>query len=277
MSADFDVFKELVKPARPATILGAVALAWACLALVARGETPARVTDREAVATRHDEARQTAGFARHPPSPGLSAATAHHPRPKTGIELGVRDGDFESGSPSPFWFEKSMSFATPLCTVGTCGDGLGTAGPRGGDGWWAWFGGFPGEERSSLTQPLRLPDGDPLALELWLWHGAESGNGEDFLRIYLDDELLFELVDGDFAPTGGYRRVTVPLGVLPVQERYMLRIECKTAGPWASNFSIDDVAIRSRGVVDVPTLDSASLALLGLLLAAFAVRRLRRS
>ncbi len=246
-----------------AAVLWIAALAWVCLAPVARGEPAAD--------------RQAAGVGRRPPGPNLPVtAIAGRPRAKTVTESGVLDGGFELGSPNPFWFEESISFATLLCTVETCGDGLGTAGPRSG-GHWAWLGGFPGRESSELSQSVSLPEGDPLGLELWLWHGAESGNGQDFLRIYLDDKLLFEWVDGDSEPTAGYRQLIVPFGPLPVQDSFLLRIECKTFGPWASNFSIDDVTIRSLDAVEIPTLDSINLALLCLLLATFALRRLRQS
>ncbi len=258
MNTDFDTrTRESISAA---AVFGIALLAWVSLAPVVRGEPSGD--------------RQAAGVARRPPGPNLPvSAIAGRPRAKTVAGSGVFDGGFELGSPNPFWDETSSSFATLLCTVETCGDGLGTAGPRSGERW-AWLGGFPGRESSSLSQSVSLPEGDPLGLELWLWHGAASGNGMDFLRIYLDGELLFEWVDGDSEPTAGYRQLIVPLGRRPLEGTTLLRIECNTFGPWASNFSIDDVTIRSLDAVEIPTLGSISLALLCLLLAAIALRRL---
>lgn len=78
----------------------------------------------------------------------------------------VVDGSFEAGTDNPYWS------ATPgtLCTIQTCGDGAGTAGPE--DGLvWAWFGGSEGAMTQTLEQTVALPRGDA-ELEFELWAGA---------------------------------------------------------------------------------------------------------
>jgi len=52
----------------------------------------------------------------------------------------IQDGSFEAGTPNPFWSESSTAFGSPICSVGLCGSGGGTAGPRTGS-YWVWFGG----------------------------------------------------------------------------------------------------------------------------------------
>src|SRR5687768_9202694 len=52
----------------------------------------------------------------------------------------LSDGTFEAGTPWAAWtIQTSTNFGTPLCSVGSCGVGGGTADPFAGSNW-AWFG-----------------------------------------------------------------------------------------------------------------------------------------
>lgn len=199
-------------------------------------------------------------------------------------------GGFELGTPHPNWDEASLSFGTPICCIDTdegpdlkectpsldCGTGLGTAGPRSGD-WWAWMGGFPGAEASSLKQIVAFPRGHAKKLELWLWHGAASGNPQDTLQIWLGEKMLYEL-DGTSEPSADYVLLEFELkpeedgGPLP------LLIECETFGYGVSNYSIDDLVIHDMltpAEVDIPALGPLSFTLLALFLALCGAYRLR--
>jgi len=61
-------------------------------------------------------------------------------------------GDFEEGTPNPFWEEASINFGTPLCTISRCSKPISYFTVYSGQ-WWALFGAGGGlEENSSLTQ-----------------------------------------------------------------------------------------------------------------------------
>jgi hypothetical protein len=68
----------------------------------------------------------------------------------TGSNL-IKDPSFEASiSTNAYWIQSSTNFGTPLCTVGICGTGNGTAGPYSGSAW-VWFGGTSSNEIGSLS------------------------------------------------------------------------------------------------------------------------------
>jgi hypothetical protein len=155
----------------------------------------------------------------------------------------VTDGGFEAGTPNPVWEEFSTNFGTPICDIFDCGDGLGTAGPRTGD-FWAWFGGVNAIETGSLKQNVLLP-GPSATLAFYLWNGASSGNGQDFLRVNLDGNLIFSVLEGNPAYTAGYRLVTIDLSPYADGGTHQIAFESTTLGGETTNFSLDDVVIQT--------------------------------
>ena len=154
----------------------------------------------------------------------------------------VSDGDFEAGTPNPEWIEASATFGTPLCTVGLCGNGGGTAGPNSGL-WWAWFGRVGGPEQGSLTQTLVLQDGTAL-LRFRLWIGVQSGNGMDRFRVLIDGTPVFTITE-PAPPWSGYSDRMVDVTPFADGASHTLRIEAETFGPGVTNFSVDGVTISS--------------------------------
>ena len=84
----------------------------------------------------------------------------------------ILDSGFEAGDPWPSWTtQSSTNFDTPLCDVGLCGTGNGTAPPFAG-GNWAWFGGIDAPETATLGQSITIPSGVTATLTFQLRIGA---------------------------------------------------------------------------------------------------------
>lgn len=159
----------------------------------------------------------------------------------------VTDGGFETGTPSTSWSESSTNFGTPLCDLIGCGDGDGTAGPRTGD-FWVWFGGFDdGLETGSISQNVTLP-GPNATLVFYLWIGFSSGNGQDFLRVTVDGNQVFFVLEGNPAFAMGYRLVSIDLSAFADGGAHELAFESTTFGGGLdilTNFSVDDISLQT--------------------------------
>jgi hypothetical protein len=97
----------------------------------------------------------------------------------------VADGSFEAGIPNPFWEEASTNFGSPL--------GTGTSAARTGS-WFLFFGGIAAFEEGSVEQMVTLPAGTA-SLRFYLATPQSSLNGRDYLRVFIDDQLLFEHIE----------------------------------------------------------------------------------
>jgi uncharacterized repeat protein (TIGR01451 family) len=155
----------------------------------------------------------------------------------------VQDGSFEQGVLSIPWKATSTNFGTPICSVGICGNGGGTTGPRTGI-FWAWFGGSKLPELGTLTQTVTLQRGRA-TLRFYLWNGLSSGYATDYFQVLVDGSQAFAVAAGDPQYTAGYRLVSVDLTAFADGGAHSLRLESYTKGPAITNFSVDDVSIES--------------------------------
>jgi FG-GAP-like repeat/Calx-beta domain/Domain of unknown function DUF11 len=153
----------------------------------------------------------------------------------------LQDGSFELGTSTPFWGQASTNFGTPLCTVGLCGNGGGTAGPHSGS-WWAWFGGIDVFEQGALQQSVAVPVGTA-TLRFHLWIGARSGNGADFLRALIDGTPVFAVTEST-PGYASYTPVAVDVSGFANGATHQLRFESTTFGPGITNIAVDDVSLE---------------------------------
>lgn len=155
----------------------------------------------------------------------------------------VKDGSFESPD-NPDWAEGGVVFL-PICDS-TCtedGTGGGTVGPRTGSKW-VWFGGNLAAEQQFVAQDVTIPAG-AATLSFYLWLGAQSGNGQDVFRVFMNDTEIFEVFESS-TEYGSYKLVTLDVSTYagrgaPVE----LSFDYLGFGPGATNFSLDDVSLQA--------------------------------
>jgi hypothetical protein len=155
----------------------------------------------------------------------------------------VKDGGFES-SENPDWEQGGIVFL-PICDS-TCtedGTGGGTVAPRTGSKW-VWFGGNVAAEEQFVSQAVTIPPG-PATLTFYLWLGAQSGNGLDVFRAFIDDTELFEVLESS-TEYGSYTLVTIDVSA-HAGSQHELRFEYAGFGPGATNFSLDDISLQAGG------------------------------
>ncbi len=151
----------------------------------------------------------------------------------------VSDGSFESGTPSAWWAETSTNFGTPLCDA-SCGYALARSG-----NWYAWFGGTPVLEAGTLSQSVTLSAGVAQALQFYLWIPWSSGNRTDFLKVKIDGNEVFSVLEGASAYEAGYVPVTVDLSPYTDGNSHIVLFESSITGsPQSTSFVVDDVSIR---------------------------------
>ncbi len=154
----------------------------------------------------------------------------------------IADGSFETGSPNAFWTEYSTNFGTPLCTVASCGTGMGT-GPRTGD-WWAWFGGIAAYEEGYVYQSVTITPGHPV-LSFWL-ETYTCDSAADYLEVLVDGTQVFS-VNGANPACGvlGYTLKTVDLSAYADGGVHEVRFYSEIFGTNGNgtNFFVDDIAL----------------------------------
>ncbi len=167
------------------------------------------------------------------------------PPPPPVCTITLQDGGFEAfdGSDNPFWDEFSTNFDTPLCTLGLCGNGTGSAGPRTG-AVWAWFGGTPLPENGSLSQSVFFPTASSTILQFYLWIGAaEPGSGtDDFVQALVDSTVVFSADATQIGSYPGYTLVTVDVSAFGNNASHTLLFNSITSGQTV-NFNLDDVSL----------------------------------
>lgn len=164
----------------------------------------------------------------------------------------VKDGSFETSilSHAPdtnrFWGESSSTFGTPVCDS-SCGDGVGTAGPRTGSTW-VWFGGAPsGPEPATVNQYVAIPDDSYATLSFYVWNGLGSGDPADYFRVFLDDTLVLNVTGGSNLSAqfgAGYTLVTIDLSSFggPGEHKLLFKGYQNTS---TTNISLDDVSLTT--------------------------------
>jgi hypothetical protein len=156
------------------------------------------------------------------------------------------DGGFEAAAPNPAWQPTSTNFGTPICSIALCGDSNGQALPRTGNKW-SWFGGIDGgvNEAGSVQQSVTIPDEDIALLTFYLWNGASSGNGFDSLRVKIDGVQIFSAITGNPLYTSDYARAILDVSSFADGQTHTIRIEASVSGSALTNFSVDDVSLRT--------------------------------
>jgi uncharacterized membrane protein len=172
---------------------------------------------------------------------GFDGAPAENP---------VQDSSFEASiSGSGPWASTSDTFGTALCTVATCGDGGGTAGPHTGSAW-AWFGGVPAAEDATVSQSITIPAGGPAYLNFWLWIGAVNG-GTSTMDVSVDGTVVAsfpEPVDAE----AGYTQRGVDIGAYADGAAHTIEFHYVETDGLASNYHLDDVTIDNAPAAHVP-------------------------
>ena len=149
------------------------------------------------------------------------------------------DPGFEGGTPNESWDESSELFESPLCDAGcTTDEG---AGAHEGD-WYAWFGGVAEPELAWIGQRFVI-DADTARLSFQFQINAASGTGEDFFRVVVDDQEVFQLSDADIEEYADWTRVELDLSEFADGTRHDLYLEADLAGGGVTSFFVDDVSL----------------------------------
>ncbi len=154
----------------------------------------------------------------------------------------IKDPSFENGSNK--WKASSTYWENVICD-GTCDiSGMNTNHARTGD-WWAWFGGNEGGENATkLSQNVRFPSGGAGTLSFYLYLEHDSGNGQDQLSVYIDDDRVFKVKDGDPDYDDGYTLVEIDAGDYCDGNKHRIRFRSTSGGtPSYVLFAVDDVSL----------------------------------
>jgi hypothetical protein len=156
----------------------------------------------------------------------------------------LADPGFEAGTPNPFWTESSTNFGTPLCTIATCGTGLGT-GPNSGL-WWAWFGGISFlDEEASVSQAVTFPS-SAATLSFHIEAPVCQGSPADYIEVLVDGNQEWVLF-GDDPLCGfiGYTQQFVDLSAYGDGGVHTVEFHGETFVGATTSFFIDDVSLES--------------------------------
>jgi uncharacterized repeat protein (TIGR01451 family) len=185
----------------------------------------------------------TATISGMPADPNPANNTGTHSN--GGAQL-IVDGSFEAAN-APAWVQASSNFGTPLCDVGSCGTGNGTAGPRTG-AQWMWFGGIASTEVGSAEQTVTIPTGaNSLTFGYWLGTCAAGAGANDFIRLTIGGtEVWRRNASSPECGASGYSVATVDITSFATGASRIIRFESTSGTSGAgSNFHIDDVSLTS--------------------------------
>ena len=159
----------------------------------------------------------------------------------------VQEGGFES-PPHTAWVQSSTHFTnTIICDGALCSSSnLAHSGTH-----WAWLGATL-DERSMLTQTVTIPDEALGQLTFFLRYAerGDEGVGNDYFRVFLDGNQLFEVTDSqaDFDTYGGtaYTEVTLNIHNYTDGQPHILVFDVSIgADEGADHFLVDDVSIST--------------------------------
>ena len=153
----------------------------------------------------------------------------------------IRDGGFEAGLPNPHWVQIPTNSPTIICSVAICGNGGGTTGPRTGN-WWGWMGGFIGEESSSLSQVVTIPEGSA-TLSFWLWVGLVTTSG--FFKVEIDGNEVFGITEADAFLYGSYAQISKDVSSYADGGSHTIKFRFFNDQFGLNNISIDDVSLQA--------------------------------
>lgn len=181
------------------------------------------------------------------PSSALSAPKAMTPMEK-GAAANPQDGSFEDGNPNAFWTEFSSGSFNLICDA-NCG----ANGQRTGD-WYAWLGGVPGAEVSSVTQTVTV-GADDRFLSFWTWFDdcdSDPADTDEFI-VSFDNNTLFTVDENSpRCSEPRHQRTVVDISAF-AGGTYDLEFQYNGFGPAISNFYLDDVQILETLEPDKPS------------------------
>ena len=153
----------------------------------------------------------------------------------------IKDPSFENGSSK--WKGSSTFWDSVICDSDCDNDGMQNHARTG--EWWAWFGGNEGGENATkLSQNVRFPSGGAGTLSFYLYLEHNSGNGQDQLSVYIDNERVFKVKDGDPDYDDGYTLVEIDVGDYCDGNKHRIRFRSTSGGtPSYVLFAVDDVSL----------------------------------
>jgi hypothetical protein len=164
----------------------------------------------------------------------------------------IQDPSFElSFGSEAYWEQGSIWFGTPLCTIGVCGNGAGTAGPRSG-GVWSWFGGVPGDEFAYLTQySVPFPVcGAKLQFYFWIGTARAGSDANDRFIVQVDNTQVFSANATQKSSYPSYTLVTVDVSAFADGAPHAISFLGITTDQLVT-FNLDDVSLLSGPCVTI--------------------------
>ncbi len=155
----------------------------------------------------------------------------------------IQDGGFEDGIPNNFWDEASSSFGTPICDASCVMTPTNYA--RNGT-YWAWLGG-DADESSSLTQTVTISNANFATLSFYLRVPVVNGsNGNDYLRVAVDGNTLFEVTDVAESATkyASYTLIEIDVTAYADGQAHEIRFYAEVHDG-LDNFFVDDVSLST--------------------------------
>jgi hypothetical protein len=163
----------------------------------------------------------------------------------------IRDGSFEGGFNNPYW-DADYDLLRPQSTGGNML-------PRSGE-WGLWFGGWPETTTASMSQTIRIPEGESATLSFWAHYIDKRADVEsttaanDYLKVLIDDievaEVTIESPGFEFDPLNEMLFAEKSVEITNVElldgERHTLRIEGHVEGTpedGFTHFRMDDISL----------------------------------
>jgi hypothetical protein len=163
----------------------------------------------------------------------------------------IVDGGFETGGiPSTTWNpETSTNFDTPICDVPTCETGGGDSPPRTG-AFWAWFGGIPAPEMSTLGQTVTIPTGVTASLTFWMRIGTVETPFTDVLNVRVDGTIVRSFPEPTVTESA-YTLRTINLNPFANGAAHTILLEYIGPTNSISSYVVDDVELNTTLIIDL--------------------------
>ncbi len=150
----------------------------------------------------------------------------------------VMDGGFEEGSPNPFWLEEGEPSIMMASTLAHSGDWLAAMGSDAEAIAADYF----------LYQDLDMGSGGSTLKFWWRW-ASSSGAGEDYLRVWIDDQVVFEQYADTFFATANFEQASIDLPGDPDGLIHELLFELHSSGDTTTDAAtlvlVDDVELMT--------------------------------
>ena len=158
----------------------------------------------------------------------------------------IHDPGFEQGADNLYWTQISASFPNLICDTQHCGTVM-DIGPHSGR-YWLYFGGTldAQPEVAAVEQTVTMPIA-PATLQFYLAIPEEGFGG--LLRIYIDDTLLYQISNLEYADYANYKQVNLDVSRVADGRDRVLRFEYSGADASGAIF-IDDLSLIDGFPVD---------------------------